>query len=201
VTSSSGDTGAPPTFRLRTFGTLRLVCSVDDTVLGGHGHQRRRLALLASARGREFLVCLLRAAVSPRRSRFLSRQAIRRVICQRLKDSIEPSAGLTKLKLRKLFLARLHWRSALKLSRGLYTPFLIKTSNAATHRGASNLHHGVCWCMICALKGAKSLATFHVVRCGNVRFCTTLHAWTTLFNHNGVQGVAGSNPAVPIRLT
>jgi hypothetical protein len=56
---------------------------------------------------------------------------------------------------------------------------------------------GVCRCMICASKGAKSLATFHVVRCGDVRFCTTLHVETTLFNLNGVQGVAGSNPAVP----
>jgi hypothetical protein len=31
-----------------------------------------------------------------------------------------------------------------------------------------------------------------------VRFCTTLHAWGTLSDRNGVQGVAGSNPAVPI---
>lgn len=36
-----------PRFRLRTFGTLRLVGSADDTVLGDHGHQRRRLALFA----------------------------------------------------------------------------------------------------------------------------------------------------------
>ena len=35
---------------------------------------------------------------------------------------------------------------------------------------------GVCWCMICASKGANALVTFQVVRCGNVRFCTTLHA-------------------------
>ena len=40
-------TPAVPRFRLRTFGTLRLVGSADDTVLGEHGHQRRRLALLA----------------------------------------------------------------------------------------------------------------------------------------------------------
>ena len=31
-----------------------------------------------------------------------------------------------------------------------------------------------------------------------MRFCTTLHAWGTLSDRNGVQGVAGSNPAVPI---
>ena len=55
--------------------------------------------------------------------------------------------------------------------------------------------------MFCASKGAKTLATFEVVRCGNVLIFTTLHAWTTLFNHNGVQGVAGSNPAVPTNCT
>ena len=58
--------------------------------------------------------------------------------------------------------------------------------------------HGVCWCMFCSSKGAKTLATFEVVRCGNVRSLATLHTSTTLFNLNGVQGVAGSNPAVPI---
>jgi TolB-like protein/DNA-binding SARP family transcriptional activator len=47
VTTLSGATQAPPRFRLQTFGTLRLVRAGDDTVLGGHGHQRRRLALLA----------------------------------------------------------------------------------------------------------------------------------------------------------
>ena len=36
-----------PQFRLQTFGTLRLVGRADDTILGEHGHQRRRLALLA----------------------------------------------------------------------------------------------------------------------------------------------------------
>jgi TolB-like protein/DNA-binding SARP family transcriptional activator len=36
-----------PRFRLQTFGTLRLVGPADDTILGEHGHQRRRLALLA----------------------------------------------------------------------------------------------------------------------------------------------------------
>jgi len=36
-----------PRFRLQTFGTLRLVGRADDTILGEHGHQRRRLALLA----------------------------------------------------------------------------------------------------------------------------------------------------------
>jgi TolB-like protein/DNA-binding SARP family transcriptional activator len=47
VISTSGPTAAPPRFRLQTFGTLRLVRSGDETVLGDHGHQRRRLALLA----------------------------------------------------------------------------------------------------------------------------------------------------------
>jgi len=47
VTPTSGVTGAPTRFRLLTFGTLRLVHAADETVLGDHGHQRRRLALLA----------------------------------------------------------------------------------------------------------------------------------------------------------
>lgn len=47
MTSSSDDTNAPPKFRLRTLGTVRLVGAADDTVLGEHGNHRRRLALLA----------------------------------------------------------------------------------------------------------------------------------------------------------
>jgi len=47
VTASPSDPTAVPRFRLYTFGTLRLAGSTDDTVLGDHGHQRRRLALLA----------------------------------------------------------------------------------------------------------------------------------------------------------
>ena len=47
MTTTSGVTAAAPRFRLQTFGTLRLVHSGDETVLGDHGHQRRRLALLA----------------------------------------------------------------------------------------------------------------------------------------------------------
>ena len=54
------------------------------------------------------------------------------------------------------------------------------------------------WCMICATKGAKSLAILDAVRCGNVQFHATLQARTTLTDLYGVQGVAGSNPAVPI---
>jgi hypothetical protein len=61
----------------------------------------------------------------------------------------------------------------------------------------------VCWCKWCkfrASKDAKALVTFDVVRCANVRFRTTFHVWTTLSEHYGVQGVAGSNPAVPIAI-
>lgn len=47
TTPSYHVTAAPPRFRLQTFGTLRLVQSAGETVLGDHGHQRRRLALLA----------------------------------------------------------------------------------------------------------------------------------------------------------
>jgi len=35
-------------YRLRTFGTLALAGPADDTLLGKHGHQHRRLALLAA---------------------------------------------------------------------------------------------------------------------------------------------------------
>ena len=45
--NNSSATTATPRFRLQTFGTLRLVRSDDQAVLGDHGHQRRRLALLA----------------------------------------------------------------------------------------------------------------------------------------------------------
>jgi TolB-like protein/DNA-binding SARP family transcriptional activator/thioredoxin-like negative regulator of GroEL len=47
VTDTPGEAASPPAFRLQTFGTLRLVGTGDDTILGDHGHQRRRLALLA----------------------------------------------------------------------------------------------------------------------------------------------------------
>jgi serine/threonine-protein kinase len=47
VTTTSGVIAAPRRFRLQTFGTLRLVHPSDETVLGDHGHHRRRLALLA----------------------------------------------------------------------------------------------------------------------------------------------------------
>ena len=59
-------------------------------------------------------------------------------------------------------------------------------------------HRGVSWCKFRVAKGAKALARFEVVRCGKIRFRTTLNAQATILWHNGVQGVAGSNPAVPI---
>lgn len=39
--------GSAPRYRLRTFGTLSLAGPTDDTLLGKHRHQHRRLALLA----------------------------------------------------------------------------------------------------------------------------------------------------------
>jgi TolB-like protein/DNA-binding SARP family transcriptional activator len=76
VTSTSGGTPAPPRFRLQTFGTLRLVGSGDDTVLGDSGHQRRRLALLAvlaasgeQGRSRDQLLGLFWPEVSQSRAR------------------------------------------------------------------------------------------------------------------------------------
>ena len=47
VTTTPGETPPPPRFRLRTFGTLRLLDASEGAVLGDQGHQARRLALLA----------------------------------------------------------------------------------------------------------------------------------------------------------
>jgi TolB-like protein/DNA-binding SARP family transcriptional activator len=76
VPSTSNATLASPKFRLRTFGTLRLVGSADDAVLGDHGHHRRRLALLAvlaasgeQGRSRDQLLGLFWPEVSQPRAR------------------------------------------------------------------------------------------------------------------------------------
>jgi DNA-binding SARP family transcriptional activator len=47
VTDTSAKLHSADHYRLRTFGTLALAGREDDTLLGKHGHQRRRLALLA----------------------------------------------------------------------------------------------------------------------------------------------------------
>ena len=47
MTTTEGATAPPRRFRLQTFGTPRLVHAKDETLLGDHGHHRRRLALLA----------------------------------------------------------------------------------------------------------------------------------------------------------
>src|ERR1700693_3040424 len=72
----SGDAPAVPRFRLRTFGTLRLVGLTDDTVLGEHGHHRRGLPLLAvlaasgeRGRSRDQLMGLFWPDVSQSRAR------------------------------------------------------------------------------------------------------------------------------------
>ena len=74
---------AVPRFRLLTFGTLRLVGSADDTVLGEHGHQRRRLALLAvlaasgeDGRSRDQLLGLFWPEVSQPRARHSLQQLL-----------------------------------------------------------------------------------------------------------------------------
>jgi TolB-like protein/DNA-binding SARP family transcriptional activator len=76
VTTTSGVIAASKRFRLRTFGTLRLVHSTDETVLGDHGHHRRRLALLAvlaasgeAGRSRDQLQGLFWPEVSQARAR------------------------------------------------------------------------------------------------------------------------------------
>jgi DNA-binding SARP family transcriptional activator len=47
VTDTSAKVHSADRYRLRTFGTLALAGREDDNLLGKHGHQRRRLALLA----------------------------------------------------------------------------------------------------------------------------------------------------------
>ena len=63
-----------------------------------------------------------------------------------------------------------------------------ETDDRPPTQAAGGLVRGVSWCMFAPQKAPKTFATFEVVRCGNVRNCTTFHAQTTLFNHNGVQG-------------
>ncbi|HEX6252474.1 MAG TPA: BTAD domain-containing putative transcriptional regulator [Gemmatimonadaceae bacterium] len=48
MNSASGDTASAPRFRLRAFGSLALLGAAGETVVGEHGQQRRRLALLAA---------------------------------------------------------------------------------------------------------------------------------------------------------
>ena len=76
VNSSSGDTASAPRFRLRTFGSLALLGSAGETVVGEHGQQRRRLALLAAlaaagehGRTRDQLLLLFWPDVSQSRAR------------------------------------------------------------------------------------------------------------------------------------
>jgi DNA-binding SARP family transcriptional activator len=76
VTTKEGATAPPRRFRLQTFGTLRLVDSKGETLLGDHGHHRRRLALLAvlaasgeAGRSRDWLQGLFWPEVSQARAR------------------------------------------------------------------------------------------------------------------------------------
>src|SRR5688500_20318450 len=71
-----GDTATVSRFHLRTFGTLELLGAADETILGDHGHQRRRLALLAllaaageRGRSRDQRLGLVWPDVSPERAR------------------------------------------------------------------------------------------------------------------------------------
>ena len=76
MTTKEGATAPPRRFRLQTFGTLRLVDSKGETLLGDHGHHRRRLALLAvlaasgeAGRSRDWLQGLFWPEVSQARAR------------------------------------------------------------------------------------------------------------------------------------
>jgi TolB-like protein/DNA-binding SARP family transcriptional activator len=136
VTITSGETPASPRFRLQTFGTLRLVGSADDTVLGEHGHQRRRLALLAvlaasgeHGRSRDQLLGLFWPEVSQSRARHSLEQLL-----YAIRTSLDGSVftGVNPIRLNTAFinsdvgdftdaLARGELETAVELYRG---PFL-----------------------------------------------------------------------------
>ncbi len=76
MTTTSAEAAAVPRLRLRTFGTLQLIGGAQGTILGDHGHQRRRLALLAvlaaageRGRSRDQLLGLFWPDVSQSRAR------------------------------------------------------------------------------------------------------------------------------------
>lgn len=94
MTNEPEKTTAASRFRLRTFGTLRLIGSADDMVLGGYGHQRRRLALLAvlaaseeRGRSRAQLMGLFWADIPQARARHCSSS------CKRRRFNLAPSEG------------------------------------------------------------------------------------------------------------
>ncbi len=136
MTTTSGETLAAPRFRLQTLGTLRLVGSADDTVLGDHGHQRRRLALLAvlaasgeRGRSRDQLLGLFWPDVSQPRARHSLEQLL-----YAIRTSLDGSVftGVNPLRLNAAFissdigdfadaLARGELEAAVELYRG---PFL-----------------------------------------------------------------------------
>jgi len=100
VPSPPNATLASPRFRLRTFGTLRLVGAADNTVLGDQGHQRRRLALLAvlavsgeQGRSRDQLLGLFWPEVSQTRARHSLEQllyAIRTSLDEDVFEGVNP---------------------------------------------------------------------------------------------------------------
>ncbi len=90
-------TRSTPRYRLETFGTLALAGPGDNTVLGRHGHHRRRLALLAvlaaaSERGRsrdQLLALFWPEATQPR-----ARHALEQLLYS-LRSSIDESVFAT----------------------------------------------------------------------------------------------------------
>lgn len=83
MTTSPHDAVATPRFRLLTLGTLRLLSTAEETILGEHGHHRRRLALLAvvaaagdRGRSRDQLLGLFWPDVSQSRARHSLEQLI-----------------------------------------------------------------------------------------------------------------------------
>ena len=136
MTDTPGEPPAALAFRLQTFGTLRLVGTGDDTILGDHGHQHRRLALLAvlaasgeRGRGRDQLLGLFWPDASQSRAQHSLGQLVYAI---RTSLGGDPFTGTNPLRLNAAFitsdigdfsnaLARGETEAAVELYRG---PFL-----------------------------------------------------------------------------
>ncbi|MGI9044868.1 MAG: AfsR/SARP family transcriptional regulator, partial [Gemmatimonadaceae bacterium] len=109
MTTTSDPALSTPRFRLQTFGTIRLVGAADETVLGDHGHQRRRLALLAvlaasgeRGRSRDQLLGLFWPDVSQSRARHSLEQLL-----YAIRTSLDASvfAGMNPVRLNAAFVS------------------------------------------------------------------------------------------------
>jgi TolB-like protein/DNA-binding SARP family transcriptional activator len=97
VTDTPVTSNPAPRYRLATFGTLALAGPADDTVLGRHGHHRRRLALLAvlaAAADRGRSRDQLQALFWPDAAQARARHALEQLLYS-LRSSINESVFLT----------------------------------------------------------------------------------------------------------